>query len=209
MEGPGGYQLVGRTIQVWNTYKTTQVFEPGHPWSLRFFDQIRFFPVSAEELLQARADFPHGKYDIRIEQAEFGLRDYGLLLSSIRHETEIFRKVQKEAFEAERERWKLLKPLPAEEPAAEDTRAAALVPEGCEAVVAPTTASVFQVSVDLGAHVFEGDKVAVLDAMKTELIVSASASGVVEQILAKPGALVSAGQPLFILRVDSVEPGAE
>jgi urea carboxylase len=29
MEGPGGYQFVGRTIQMWNTYRTTAEFEPG------------------------------------------------------------------------------------------------------------------------------------------------------------------------------------
>ncbi len=34
MEGPGGYQLFGRTIQVWNTWRTTPVFKPGHPWLL-------------------------------------------------------------------------------------------------------------------------------------------------------------------------------
>ena len=65
-----GYQLFGRTIQVWNTWRTTKVFEPGHPWLLRFFDKIRFFPVDADELLDARAAFPHGQYDIRIEQGE-------------------------------------------------------------------------------------------------------------------------------------------
>ena len=29
MEGPGGYQLVGRTAQVWNTYRSTREFQPG------------------------------------------------------------------------------------------------------------------------------------------------------------------------------------
>src|ERR1700686_3828232 len=38
MEGPGGYQFVGRTVQMWNSWKET-------PWLLRFFDQIRFYPV--------------------------------------------------------------------------------------------------------------------------------------------------------------------
>ena len=60
MEGPGGYQLVGRTIQVWNTWKSTPAFAEGSPWSLRFFDQIRFYPVSAEELLEARERFRMG-----------------------------------------------------------------------------------------------------------------------------------------------------
>ncbi|MEN9217038.1 MAG: urea carboxylase, partial [Gloeomargarita sp. HHBFW_bins_162] len=39
MEGPGGYQLVGRTIPVWNRYQKTTDFS--QPWLLRFFDQIR------------------------------------------------------------------------------------------------------------------------------------------------------------------------
>ncbi len=200
MEGPGGYQLVGRTIQVWNTYKTTPVFKPGHPWSLRFFDQIRFFPVSGDELLRARAAFPHGKYPIHIQETEFSLREYNAFLESIEPETERFRTVQKAAFNAERERWKLLKPLPADEHEPEDTSTVSRIPEGCEAALAPTTASVFQISIAVGDRVLEGDKLAILDAMKTELVVSAPARGIVEAVLARPGTLVNAGQPLVILR---------
>ena len=46
MEGPGGYQFVGRTVQMWNHYRQSADFR-GKPWLLRFFDQIRFYPVSA------------------------------------------------------------------------------------------------------------------------------------------------------------------
>ena len=52
MEGPGGYQFVGRTLQVYNRFRATSKFAAGTPWLLRFFDQIRFYPVSAEELLE-------------------------------------------------------------------------------------------------------------------------------------------------------------
>jgi urea carboxylase len=31
MEGPGGYQLFGRTCQMWNTYRATDAFEQGQP----------------------------------------------------------------------------------------------------------------------------------------------------------------------------------
>ena len=41
MEGPGGYQFVGRTIQMWNPLKETEYFKHGKPWLLDFFDQIR------------------------------------------------------------------------------------------------------------------------------------------------------------------------
>jgi urea carboxylase len=62
MEGPGGYQFIGRTVQMWNTWRVTDCFQPGTPWLLRFFDQIRFYEVSAEELLQLRDDFPRGRF---------------------------------------------------------------------------------------------------------------------------------------------------
>lgn len=76
MEGPGGYQFVGRTLQMWNRYRTTEHFEPGKPWLLRFFDQVRFYEVSSDELKQIRRDFPNGDYPIRIEETRFNLKDY-------------------------------------------------------------------------------------------------------------------------------------
>jgi urea carboxylase len=76
MEGPGGYQFVGRTIQMWNRWHETADFKDGKPWLLRFFDQIRFYPVSADELLQIREDFPRGKFKLNIEEETFRLKDY-------------------------------------------------------------------------------------------------------------------------------------
>ena len=202
MEGPGGYQLVGRTIQVWNTYQTTPVFVPGSPWSLRFFDQIRFYPVSGKELLDARDAFPYGRFDIKIEETDFNLIRYQSFLDSIKPETEAFRKIQKQAFNEERERWKLLKPIAEEvmEEAPESVQTQ--VPEGCTAVYAPTTASVFRIAAEVGQQVQAGDKVVVLDAMKTELVVTATAGGTIEQIFCKPGALINAGQPLLLIRTE-------
>ncbi len=54
MEGPGGYQFVGRTVPIWNRYRQTTDFTK--PWLLRFFDRIKYFPVSPAELLQYRED---------------------------------------------------------------------------------------------------------------------------------------------------------
>ncbi len=39
-------------------------FEPGTPWLLRFFDRISFYPVSAEELLDLRADMAAGRGEV-------------------------------------------------------------------------------------------------------------------------------------------------
>lgn len=106
MEGPGGYQLFGRTLQMWNE-RETEEFEAGKPWLLRFFDQIRFFPVSAEELRSIREDFPEGRYRLRIEPGVFRLREYRKFLASISEEERVFRGLRDAAFEAERLRWKM------------------------------------------------------------------------------------------------------
>ena len=39
MESPGGYQLIGRTLPIWNPFTRTGPFTPGKPWLLRNFDQ--------------------------------------------------------------------------------------------------------------------------------------------------------------------------
>ena len=40
MDSPGGYQLVGRTLPIWNTWGRVKPFTPDAPWLLRIFDQV-------------------------------------------------------------------------------------------------------------------------------------------------------------------------
>jgi urea carboxylase len=204
MEGPGGYQLVGRTVQVWNTYRTTKTFVAGVPWSLRFFDQIRFYPVSTEELQELRRDILHGVFELKTEEADFNLIRYQGFLDSIQPEIAAFKARQSQAFHEERERWRINGQLEvAGLPDMPDAdRVEQEVPEGCEAVNAPMTASVFQVSAEPGQHVEPGQRLIVLDAMKTELTIGAPAAGVIETVLCQSGQMVSAGQQLAILRLD-------
>jgi urea carboxylase len=205
MEGPGGYQFVGRTIQMWNTYRSTAEFEPGSPWLLRFFDQIRFFPVTAAELLEMRNAFPHGKYHIPIEPAEFNLRNYHTFLRSIKDEAAEFKRTQQAAFLAERERWAAAGQPEFVDSAASDDGAAAEkpadIPEGCEAVRSPMAASVWQIVVEAGQRVEAGQTILILDAMKMEVAVAAPNEGVVELVHCAKGGMVLAGQNLATLRV--------
>src|SRR6202158_546701 len=105
MEGPGGYQFVGRTLQMWNRYREIADFA-GRPYLLRFFDQIRFYEVSADELLRIRADFPLGRYPLKIEDIELSLSDYQAFLAREADGITRFRARQQAAFQAERERWR-------------------------------------------------------------------------------------------------------
>ena len=201
MEGPGGYQLFGRTTQVWNTYKSTREFTPGTPWLLRPFDQIHFYPVSAAELLEMREVFPHGEVPLTIEPAEFRYRDYLAFLDTIQAEAAQSRARQQEAFAAERSRWAAAGQALGDE-VEEDVEPAAHsdIPEGCEAVVSPMASSVWKVLVEPGQPVSAGETLLVLSAMKVEWSVTAPSAGIIEEILTKPDALVSHGQTLVVLR---------
>jgi urea carboxylase len=201
MEGPGGYQLVGRTVQVWNTHRVTPTFAEGFPWALRFFDQIRFYPVSTGELQELRRDILHGAFNPRVQQAEFNLARYQEFVESNCENIAEFKQRQTQAFREERERWRengLLETAAALAEMPEEVNER-VVPDGCEAVHAPMTASVFQVAAELGQRVHAGQRLVVLDAMKIELEIAAPVAGTVRELLCKPGQMVNAGQQLAIL----------
>ncbi|TAG29873.1 MAG: carboxyltransferase domain-containing protein, partial [Verrucomicrobia bacterium] len=135
MEGPGGYQFIGRTCQMWNRHKQTADFVDGKPWLLRFFDQIRFYPVSNAELAKFREDFPQGRVKLRIEETTFKLRDYQAFLAANSESIAVFKNQQQSAFEAERLRW--VESGQINFSASDETAAAAdesAIPEGCIAL---------------------------------------------------------------------------
>ncbi len=199
MEGPGGYQLFGRTIQVWNTYRETPPFAPGHPWLLRHFDQIRFFEVSTEELAEARAQFLHGKYEIKIEKSEFSLGEYKAFCAANAASIDAFQSMQRAAFSAERTDWakKGLNSFEEKETPAppEET----LLTAGERAIAAPVPGSVWQIVLQPGEKVQAGDTVMVLESMKMEVRVVAAATGIIQSIAAEPGQTVRAGQRLGVI----------
>ena len=206
MEGPGGYQFVGRTVQMWNRWRVTKNFARDKPWLLRFFDQVRFHPVSAEQLLQHRADFLNGRYEVAIEETTFRFHDYREFLRSIEDEAAQFRAQRETAFAAERDRWKAagvdaIPEEPAEELPAE--AGAFQLPDGVIAAEAPLSANVWQILVQPGARVEKGDKLVILEAMKMEIAVTSPASGKVSEILCAAGRQVTQGQPLCLVTADT------
>lgn len=204
MEGPGGYQFVGRTVQMWNTFRTTKEFTPGNPWLLRFFDQIRFYPVEADELLDMRDRFPHGKFELKIEEERFRLGEYHKFLDGIRPEAQAFKATQQDAFEAERERWRAANlDREMEAPEAEVEVVSQPTPTGCRALKSPAHASVWNISVKAGDQVKAGDRLVIVESMKMEIAIAAPTAGTVVEILCVQGVRVSAGQPLLFLRPEA------
>jgi urea carboxylase len=200
MEGPGGYQFVGRTVQMWNRWRVTREFQQGTPWLLRFFDQIRFYPVGEEELLAYRRDFIAGRVNLRIEEGVFRLSEYQTYLKDNEASITAFKLGQQTAFEAERERWREagLSETPDEAGSQDATANAADAFEG-EVVVSQVSGGVWSVLVRAGAMVKAGDALLVVESMKMEITVHAPCDGLVHEVLCIEGQSVSAGQALVLV----------
>jgi urea carboxylase len=207
MEGPGGYQFVGRTVQVWSRFRP---FADGHPYLLRFFDRIVWHPVGAEELLDLRADMAAGRLDLEIDDGSFMLADHMAFLARESASIDAFRTQQAAAFGAERAAWAAAGEFdPRPEPAATGPAGvAADVPPGATLVEAPLNASVWKVDVAIGDTVRAGDRLLTLEAMKTETTIEAPQDGEVLDVLVSAGAQVDAGAALVVLGAGTAaEPG--
>jgi urea carboxylase len=202
MEGPGGYQFVGRTLQMWNRWRQTANFTDGKPWLLRFFDQVRFFPVSEEELLKIREDFPLGRYQLKIEETTFSLRDYNTFLADNSDSIAAFKTQQQASFDAERERWRASGQA---EYASDLTVAEAApdseldLPENGRAIASHVAGNVWKVDVEEGAAVKQGDPLVIVESMKMEFAVMAPCDGRIHKVFCREGGQVSAGQDLLVL----------
>jgi urea carboxylase len=201
MEGPGGYQFVGRTLQVYNRFKQTRHFEQGKPWLLRFFDQIRFYPVDAKELLEMRAGFLHGKVDLEIQEERFALGDYTRFMEGEADSIARFKLTQQTAFEEERQRWaESGTPSFGSEPEISIHPPPGGVESGATAVESHVHGSVWQLRIEAGAEVKRGDVLLVLESMKMEIAIEAPSDGTVLDVLVASGQPVAPGQPLVTMR---------
>jgi urea carboxylase len=199
MEGPGGYQFVGRTLQMWNRYREVAAFG-GKPWLLRFFDQIRFYPVSADELLRIRRDFPLGRFELRIEESELALADYQQFLADEAEGIAAFRDQQRTAFAAERQRWidSGQAHFESDEGVTEASEDAPLE-AGQHSVDSHIAGNLWQVQVEEGASVEAGDVLVILESMKMEIPLTAPVAGTVREVRVQPGSPVRAGQRVVVL----------
>ena len=198
MEGPGGYQFVGRTTPIWNKYRKTEVFTK--PWLLRFFDRLKWEEVSPEELLKLRREILTGEFVPKIKVERFKLGQYLTFLEDESESIEDFRKHQRQAFSDERKRWEEagLNVVDVEEAVLESESIE--LPDGCEFIESPMMGSVWKVEVGEGDAVAEGATGLILEAMKMEMVVPVSKAGTVLKVLVAPGAMVKAGDPMLILK---------
>jgi urea carboxylase len=198
MEGPGGYQFVGRTSQVWNRYHKTENFT--QPWLLRFFDQIKFYEVSPEELLDIREKLPKGQTTIRIEETEFSLDEYQGFLDKNTSDINEFVDAREQAFDEELAMWKragLLTYEQVDELLSDEDEL--VIPDNCDLVDSPVSGSVWQCKVKPGDTVKAGDVLMILESMKMEIEIHALTNGTVHSVLKQQGQSIQSGQTLVLI----------
>jgi urea carboxylase len=171
---------------------------------LRFFDQIRFYEVSAEELVRIRAEFPRGRYPLTIEETEFSLAEYQAQLDANAEAITAAKQRQQQAFEAERQRW-------LDSGQAHYISDGEVIHEQSEelelneqerAVESPVSGSIWQIAVQPGDTIKAGDTLLIIESMKMEIAVQAIEAGTVVSIQREPGQQVKAGQCLLVLEVE-------
>jgi len=196
MEGPGGYQFVGRTIQVWNHYRTHAPFT--RPWLLRGFDQLKFFEVSNEELLELRRDFPLGRVELKIEPYVFSMADHSAFLDQQADSIATFQERQQLAFDAERTRWKEQGYDPNSAPSAPSATPLTDDDRGTP-VQSPVSGAVWKLNCQVGDAIEAGATIMVIESMKTEIAVQAPSAGRIEQLAVTEGTTVEAGESVALL----------
>jgi len=199
MEGPGGYQFTGRTVPVWNRWRKTEDFE--QPWLLRFFDQLRFYPVSADELMKLREEVPLGRHRLKIENTSFCFADYERFLEKHAEEIAGFRAKQQISFQEERERWEAAGlQMDRVEEDVEVASEEVVIPDGCRALESPVTGNVWKIDAKKGDRVDGDATLLILEAMKMEMPVVSDEGLEVVEVLVSEGDSVQAGQPLVVVR---------
>jgi len=196
MEGPGGYQFVGRTLQMWNRYRRTKDFT--QPNLLRFFDQIRFYQVEADELKQIRRDFPKGDFELKVEETTFNLNEYQAFLEENDDSIRTFTYSRNQAFEEELERWVASGQINFESQQDLAEHDGDALPDGTP-VESPVAGNIWQLQVKEGDTVEEGQVVAILESMKMEIEVTAPESGKVIHIARQEGQQINAGQAVMVI----------
>jgi len=201
MNSPGGYQLVGRTLPIWNMFTRTGPFEQEKPWLLRNFDQIRYFEVSEQELEIMRKDFKNGNLEIKIEKTRFCMDTYNDMVSKEQPKVAEFKQKQRVAMEEQMK----IDAAQLEELDQCQEMDDVLESEdkyqgkGGSAIRSQVTGTVWELKAKVGDVVRVGDTLMVLEAMKMEYAVTALEAGTVTDIAVSVGDMVQQGACLCLL----------
>ncbi|PAU88409.1 urea carboxylase [Pseudomonas sp. WN033] len=198
MDSPGGYQLVGRTLPIWNKFLKSPVFVNGEPWLLKFFDQVRYYPVSEDELTEQREAFREGRLNIHIEDSYFDLGEHEQFVADNADSIAAFKERQQAAFTEEVALWQADEQAQVDAALQVKTQDGPIEVDG-HAVTADISGNIWKLLVEPGQQVEPDQPLLIVEAMKMEFSVYADRSAKVLAIHCEPGRPVNAGDLLLVL----------
>ncbi|ODV88470.1 hypothetical protein CANCADRAFT_146769 [Tortispora caseinolytica NRRL Y-17796] len=196
MDSPGGYQLIGRTIPIWDKLVLGQ---QDRPWLVDPFDIIEYYPISEEELDKLSEEVKHGRYTIDITQSVFNHGEYCKWMEENKTSIDEY---QKHVMEGTEEIAKLIQV--ANDELEQSSMSNAIEDEdfGEDAVMVygEVAGRFWKGLVQPGDKVVKGQGLIVVEAMKTEMTVTAPQDGEVLKVCHKSGDFVEAGDLVAVLK---------
>ena len=192
---------MGRTLPIWNKHLKNPQFANDEPWLLKFFDQVRYYPVSEAQLDEMRDAFRHGHLQIDITEEPFSLAEHRQFLADNADSIARFTEQRDAAYREEVARWQN------EDAAIASAMLGSKTDIGevnGHLISAEISGNVWKLLVDEGAQVTEGQPVVVVEAMKMEFEILANASGKVTGLHCQPGAIINAGDPVLVIDTEAV-----
>ncbi|KAH6662115.1 allophanate hydrolase subunit 2-domain-containing protein [Halenospora varia] len=211
VEQPGGYMMLARTLETWDTFGSKPGFSPTNPWLWEPFDMVTFKEVSVQEYDRINADFVAGRYQFEVSEDVFDLQKIYDELESAKTNPDVmrFKDGQKrgvaQELAVENEMFSKWTATLAENAAKEEERLKEIMllnpnPVNIES---PIDANVWKVEVEVGETLKKGQVVVVLEAMKMEinvLVPDEAVGSVVQAIASKPGSTVAPGNLLIVAK---------
>lgn len=197
MESPGGYQLVGRTVPIWDKLTLGDHLEE-HPWLLSPFDQIEFYPTTEEEVDRFSEEMNAGKFKVDIVESIFDHTKYLQWIQDNSASIEEFQKNQGGDKLDEFNRLIQISNAELAQSSVADHDNAEKFSDTAEMVYSEYSGRFWKPLVEVGQQVRKGDGLIVVEAMKTEMTVTATKPGKVIKIVHKNGDMVEAGDLVVV-----------
>ncbi|CAK9438396.1 uncharacterized protein LODBEIA_P26200 [Lodderomyces beijingensis] len=200
MESPGGYQLVGRTVPIWDKLTIGEhSTDVNKPWLLCPFDQIEFYPVSEAEVDRLSEEMNAGKFKVDIVDSVFDHEQY---LNWVQENSESIDEFKKSQGGDKLEEFNRLIQISNSELEKNGHKVGAEeeeFDENAEMVYSEYSGRFWKSLVSVDDVVKAGQPLVVVEAMKTEMMVNAPREGKVVKIYHKNGDMVDAGDLVVVL----------
>lgn len=199
MESPGGYQLVGRTVPIWDKLSLGEHSPNTKPWLLSPFDQIEFYPVTEEEVDAFSEQMNAGKFKVDIVESVF---DHGKYLEWIQENSKSIEEFQQNQGGEKLEEFNRLIQISNSELEKLGTKVQddEKFDDNAELVYSEYSGRFWKSVVEVGDKVTAHQPLIVVEAMKTEMVVNAPRDGKVLKIYHKNGDMVEAGDLVVVLK---------